>query len=162
MRINLPNKYLEFIDNCRNKNYDNLLTHRHHILPKFMDGVDEQENYVKLSIEDHYKAHKLLAELSTNVNHIIGNKLSAGRITNRYEDFNISREEAGKLISEAKIEYYKNNSHPTKGKTGIWEHTDEAKQKITDGLLKRYETEEVWNKNIQLRMAYRKARKKSL
>lgn len=38
-------------------------TERHHILPRSLGGVDEPDNLIKLTPEDHYFAHLLLAKI---------------------------------------------------------------------------------------------------
>lgn len=55
-------EYNMFIEECKQKNYENVKTHIHHILPRHMGGNNNVENLIKLSVEDHYKAHILLAE----------------------------------------------------------------------------------------------------
>lgn len=62
MKANLPKVYLDFIKECKTKDYGELFTHKHHIIPKFMGGTNESDNLIKLSVEDHFLAHKLLAE----------------------------------------------------------------------------------------------------
>lgn len=57
----LPSKYLEFIEECKLKSHD-MTTHRHHIIPRFMGGTDDESNYVTLNVTDHFEAHKILAE----------------------------------------------------------------------------------------------------
>lgn len=59
---NLPTKYIEFIEECKMKNYKTQHTHKHHILPRFMGGADDVSNLVELSVSDHFEAHRLLAE----------------------------------------------------------------------------------------------------
>lgn len=45
-------------------NNDNLTySEAHHIIPKCMGGTDEPTNIVKLSLREHYLAHKLLCEM---------------------------------------------------------------------------------------------------
>ena len=34
---------------------------RHHIIPKCLDGTDEEDNLIDLFAKEHYEAHKLLA-----------------------------------------------------------------------------------------------------
>lgn len=34
---------------------------RHHIIPKCLDGTDEEDNLINLFAREHYIAHKLLA-----------------------------------------------------------------------------------------------------
>lgn len=55
-------KYLKFIESCRSKNYSNLVTHKHHIIPRHIGGDDSLYNIIELSVDDHYIAHMLLAE----------------------------------------------------------------------------------------------------
>lgn len=55
-------EYLDFIDTCRSKNYERLITHKHHVIPKHMGGGDSFDNIIELSLEDHYTAHILLSE----------------------------------------------------------------------------------------------------
>lgn len=53
--------YQEFIEECKQKTY-NELTECHHIIPRCMGGTEAEENQVKLSLGDHWEAHRLLAE----------------------------------------------------------------------------------------------------
>jgi hypothetical protein len=53
-------KYFEFIESCRLKEPSNV--HKHHIIPRYMGGMDDPKNLIKLSYEDHFTAHILLAE----------------------------------------------------------------------------------------------------
>lgn len=39
-----------------------IIYHRHHIIPRHMGGTDDLSNIVKLTIEEHVNAHKLLYE----------------------------------------------------------------------------------------------------
>ena len=57
--------YKEFIENilntrgrfaCGNKYHE-----RHHIIPRCMDGTDEEENLIDLFAREHFEAHRLLA-----------------------------------------------------------------------------------------------------
>jgi hypothetical protein len=66
MKTNLPKVYLDFIEKCRIKEYDKLFTHKHHITPKFMGGTNHIDNLINLSVEDHFLAHKILAENCDN------------------------------------------------------------------------------------------------
>lgn len=38
------------------------MKHKHHIIPKHMDGSDDPENLIELSIEEHAEAHRILYE----------------------------------------------------------------------------------------------------
>jgi|688.fasta_scaffold745588_2 hypothetical protein len=57
---NKLDNYYQFIEGCRDKVVN--LYHNHHIIPKSMGGSDDQSNLIKLSYEDHQKAHILLSE----------------------------------------------------------------------------------------------------
>jgi len=146
MKQPLPKMYLEFIETCRNKEYGELFTHKHHIIPRFMGGTDAVDNKISLSVEDHFMAHKILAENCEIPNHRIGNKLAAAYLTNRYKDLSyITKEEIGKLISEAKKEYFRNNINPLKGRRGR-KLDDSTKESITNGLKRYYTYNSQWNK----------------
>ena len=51
--------YNEFIEACKLKNPNP--SQKHHIIPVCMGGTNSKENLIKLSYEDHYEAHRLLA-----------------------------------------------------------------------------------------------------
>eukprot|EP01023_Acetabularia_acetabulum_P033846 TRINITY_DN31695_c0_g2_i1.p1 TRINITY_DN31695_c0_g2~~TRINITY_DN31695_c0_g2_i1.p1 ORF type:complete len:422 (+),score=43.09 TRINITY_DN31695_c0_g2_i1:347-1612(+) len=52
------NRYDQFIEECRNKDYPKgTYLENHHILPRHAGGSDEPQNLIKLSLEDHVKAH---------------------------------------------------------------------------------------------------------
>jgi thymidylate synthase len=58
----MSNEYLQFIEECRNKDYTNLVTQIHHIIPKHMGGDNSNDNLVELSLDDHYIAHLMLSD----------------------------------------------------------------------------------------------------
>lgn len=61
MNIEAMLLYKSFIEECRNKNYDDsIVLHKHHIIPRCIDP--KSKIVVKLSVEDHVKAHLLLAD----------------------------------------------------------------------------------------------------
>jgi hypothetical protein len=55
-------EYLDFIEECKNKNYENVITQKHHIIPKHMGGDNSNSNLIELSLDDHYTAHILLSK----------------------------------------------------------------------------------------------------
>ena len=66
------NAYFDFIHSCRTKEYPSeTRMHLHHIIPKFMLNVtqeeknycDTAENVILLSVDDHRTAHSLFADL---------------------------------------------------------------------------------------------------
>jgi 5-methylcytosine-specific restriction endonuclease McrA len=44
--------YLEYIDQCKSKDYDDLILQEHHIIPKSQGGSDLSENLIKWTIKD--------------------------------------------------------------------------------------------------------------
>lgn len=58
----MNNEYLQFIEECRHKDYTNLVTQIHHIIPKHMGGDNSNDNLIELSLDDHYTAHLLLSD----------------------------------------------------------------------------------------------------
>lgn len=53
-------RYFEFIKQCENVHPEKY--HIHHIIPKYMGGSNDESNLIKLSYEDHYISHIILAE----------------------------------------------------------------------------------------------------
>lgn len=49
--------YFQFIESCRQKEYGDLLTHKHHIIPVDDGGIDDESNIIILSVKDHCLAH---------------------------------------------------------------------------------------------------------
>lgn len=85
--------YNNFLNECLNKDYSNLKTHKHHMLPKFMGGDNSVNNILKISIEDHYIAHVILAEcFDIETHQYTGNILGAEKILNDINKYmNIDR-----------------------------------------------------------------------
>lgn len=80
-------KYTEFIEQCKNKNYIDISCQKHHIIPKFMGGDNTEKNLIVLSVEDHFYAHVILAEcFSKKSREYKGNIISARHIKNWMED----------------------------------------------------------------------------
>ena len=79
------NLYKAFIEECRKKIYQvDLVLHNHHILPKHLKtGIPDKENIVLLSVEDHKKAHLLLAECFTDGSYEKNSNLLAFNLLNK-------------------------------------------------------------------------------
>jgi hypothetical protein len=76
-------RYIEFIEECRQKDYSGCGTHKHHIIPKFMGGQDIFTNTILLSYDDHKIAHIVLAEcFPETTNYYRGNICAAHYIQN--------------------------------------------------------------------------------
>lgn len=93
--------YEEFIKNilntrgrfaCGNKYHE-----RHHILPRCMNGTDDEDNLIDLFAREHFEAHRLLALENPDNNKLVfaWNMMSVkGRAKNRY---NLTAEEYEEL-----------------------------------------------------------------
>lgn len=54
--------YKEFIEKCKERVLeDDVYTEEHHIIPKCMGGTNDDSNLIKLSGQEHYEAHRILA-----------------------------------------------------------------------------------------------------
>lgn len=75
----MTNKYLQFIEVCKTKNYskeDYLETH--HIIPKHDGGFDTKENLIDLSFKDHIQAHLLRWEVYNQIGDLAAYNLMSG------------------------------------------------------------------------------------
>lgn len=56
-------EYLDFINLCRSNYYgDDIVLHRHHIIPRHIGGGNESKNMILLSVADHARAHILFSQ----------------------------------------------------------------------------------------------------
>lgn len=140
----LRNKYTEFIDQCRTKDYTGLLTHDHHITPKSVasklgwtkEQIDAPSNMINLSVHDHFWAHVYFYEVyklcGTAPGRIL-KTLNADRAFTE-DEFNEAEKLARKLNKEAHLG--KHLSRDTKEKisranTGKIP-SEETRKKISD------------------------------
>jgi hypothetical protein len=81
--------YLKFIEECKQRipteNY-----HKHHIIPKFMGGTNDEFNKIKLSYQDHQNAHIILAECFPKKSIEYNKNIWAARILNKWLDTDLS------------------------------------------------------------------------
>ena len=76
-------KYLEFIQECRDKDYTGMITHKHHIIPITMteyyngENINDANNILKISCEDHFLAHWILANCFEETHHYFESNLRA-------------------------------------------------------------------------------------
>jgi len=70
------NFYFQFIENCKNKKYENTELHTHHIIPKYLFDplnseeqiyCESEENKIFLSVEDHMVAHMIFYAIYQNL-----------------------------------------------------------------------------------------------
>jgi len=45
---------------------NNIMLHKHHIIPRYLGGLDDPSNLVELTVEEHAEAHRLLYEQHGN------------------------------------------------------------------------------------------------
>jgi len=118
--------YLDFIKNCSTLSYDKtLVLHKHHIIPKnlWTDdtlSVNNKTNFVNLSVEDHIKAHLMIAECYENDTreHIVN--LRSARILNKKSIKDVE------TLNKIKDSYIGENN-PFYGKT----HSEQTKKKLS-------------------------------
>lgn len=119
-------KYRTFILKCSTLIYDKMLAlHKHHIIPKNLWNddnlsVNNKTNFINLSVDDHIKAHLLLAECyeSNTREHIVN--LRSARILNKKS---IKDAETLNKIKES----YIGQNNPFYRKT----HNEQTKKKLS-------------------------------
>lgn len=61
--MNYLKHYTELIRKAKLKDYKNIYTEKHHIIPKCVGGKNTRDNIVRLSAKEHYIAHLLLVKI---------------------------------------------------------------------------------------------------
>ena len=119
-------EYLDFINECSNKDYDdNLVLHKHHIIPRHLKGSNDKSNLINLSVEDHAEAHIMFSRcFDINSYEYVTNLRSARLLIKKSVRFTDEMEE----IKQA----YRGENNPFFGKT----HSDESKKKIGEATIK--------------------------
>lgn len=87
--------------------------HMHHIIPKHMGGTDDQENLIRLSIEDHAEAHRILYEQHHNEYDRVAWLALSGMIT-RQEAIMLTLQESGRKS------YHKTPNLPSIAGKALW------------------------------------------
>lgn len=120
-------EYRDFIEECRRKEYNGeLVLHLHHILPKHLEtGLPDKVNTTYLSVDDHIKAHLLLAECFTEG--------SYERLANIRSAKLLSKNSIKELhLLEELSTFSRGVNNPFFGK----KHTEETKQKLREATIK--------------------------
>jgi hypothetical protein len=120
----LPIEYVNFINECKNKNYTGSI-HRHHILPKFMGGKDISENIVKLSYKDHLNSHLILAKCYDKTTNLYKKNIFAANMLTKWVESPVDLKQ---WLSEIAKERSAGQNNPFYGK----KHSEETKQKISN------------------------------
>lgn len=103
---------------------------RHHIVPRCMDGSDDSENLIDLFAEEHFIAHKFLAEENPDNTKLVHAYAAMAFIGNDHQErYRLTPEEyadARKSFSEMlKQKYRDKNAHPSYGT-----HISEERKRI--------------------------------
>ena len=140
-------KYLDFLEQCRNKEYkDELVLHKHHIIPTFIyTNATYNKKTILLSVEDHMEAHYRLSKCFDEGSfEQIGNLRAVKLISKKsikYRDdlLKIYESQKGKnnpaklpenrkKITQGLIKYFQQNKNPKNGKSYQEIYGDRAEQ----------------------------------
>ena len=111
--------------------------HVHHIVPKHMGGTDDPSNLVKLTVEDHAKAHLELYEEYGHIQDLWAYKGLTGQMTKeemRIEAVklaNTGRKQTAEHIAKRTASRMKTNPTPTLGKK-LGPASEERKRKVSE------------------------------
>ena len=117
-------EYKEFIENILNTRGrfgipQEEYKEKHHILPKCLGGGNEINNLIDLYPEEHYEAHKLLAEEHSDVQGLLYARFmmghGGGSSKKREKQNNIEYAEARKKYSHYLSEHNKKENNPNYG-----------------------------------------------
>lgn len=141
--------YRNFLNQCKLKTYsDDLVLHRHHIIPRHYGGTNKKDNLITLSVDDHAKAHLLFADcFEENSYERRANLQSARLLSNK----SIKDKELMEKIKEG----YIGENNPFFGK----KHTEEVKNKLAEYASKRWKDktyEELYGEKAVLEKEKRK------
>ena len=110
--------YLEFIKECKLKTYNqDLVLHKHHIIPRHLGGSNSISNIIILSVEDHIESHILLSQCFDIGSYERIANLRSARVLNKKSIKN-------QIILDEISKTYSGENNPFYGKT----HTDETKE----------------------------------
>jgi hypothetical protein len=115
-------EYLDFINICRSKVYDDSeVKHKHHIIPRCLGGNDSIENLVILNVEDHIQAHIKMSKIFEDGTDGNIHNLRSARVLNKNS---VRTKEELELIRMS----YVGENNPFYGKT----HSEENIQKLRE------------------------------
>lgn len=100
-----------------------VMYHWHHIIPRHAGGTDEPSNLIRLTVEEHAEAHRLLWEQHGRVQDKLAWLMLSGKTSESETLF---------------LEIYRENGKKSKGR----KHTEETKEKIRQKNKKMIFTEE--------------------
>ncbi|EGJ6623143.1 HNH endonuclease [Salmonella enterica] len=97
----------------------------HHIIPRCVGGTNDESNLVNLTRREHFVCHRLLARNGGKL------ELSFRMIRNRTRSGN-SREYDIARLNVTNVHRQYKHSEETKIKMSGWNHTEDAKRRISD------------------------------
>ena len=114
-------QYVKFIQSYPSISYEKGKTHKHHIYPKALGGLNEKFNFIILTSEDHYTVHYLLWKC-------YGGKMAKAfhLMTNLHNTRRLSKEEYSLLQKESS-----NSSRGNKYALGS-HHTEKIKKEQSE------------------------------
>lgn len=124
-------RYHRVINTCRQMDLSNCYTEKHHIVPRSLGGDNSCDNLVALSARAHWLCHWILARMfvrGTTERKKMANAFwnMCGRSSKQFR--------GSRIYEKARSEFAIYNSQL---RLGIFKHSDEAKQKISQALLGR-------------------------
>lgn len=124
--------YRNFIEECKNKKYDDdLVLHQHHIIPKHIsvddNFIQSKENIITISVTDHIQAHLLLSDMFEENTYEQISNLRSARLLNKKS---IQDKKTLNRISNT----YKGQNNPFYGKT----HSQEVINKLSNVMKNKY------------------------
>lgn len=123
---------------------------RHHIFPKSFGGRNNKTNIVRLTPEEHYRCHRLLAEITDGTCLHQKAVFAWWCMVSCRKNLEISEEEYGILRRKVAAETAKINT----GRTSYWKGkhiTVEMRQAISKARKGVPRTTPIWNKGIPMR-----------
>lgn len=117
--MNMEQTYKNFIENIINNRGKNgcegKYFERHHITPKCLGGSNDEENLISLYAEEHFLAHKLLAQENPDNEKLVNAYAMMAFVKNNYQDrIEISPEEfasAREAFSESMKKKWKDEEY---------------------------------------------------
>ena len=125
----------------RNPLPEDTVTEEHHIWPTSCGGPDEEWNKVRLTPEEHYRAHQLLAEIYTDPENRTKMCYASWLIAHTRDGVEITPEEYGELKRNF-VKAMKNRQSPTLG----LHHSNETRRKMSQSHLGHVVSEETRRK----------------
>ena len=111
--------------------------HKHHIIPKHMDGLDDPSNIIELTVFEHAEAHKKLYEEYNKREDYLAWKSLSAKIGK--EDIHIERSRIGGLKNRGKKQSKEHKANRSKAMKGrVFKHSPQSKEtrkKISEALI---------------------------